>query len=188
MKPLDYINSPKYRPDIDGLRAVAVVLVILSHAFPQVFGGGFIGVDIFFVISGFLISGILYRQIGNATFSFWDFYAKRARRIFPALIFVLLGGFLLGALLLTPREFKELGQEGFYGAVFIENLRMARGIDYFGLDIAHRPFMHLWSLGVEEQYYLIFPVLLFAAWKWLKGRVGLLLLGLTLASLLTELH
>lgn len=188
MKPLDYINSPKYRPDLDGLRAIAIILVILTHAFPSTFSGGFIGVDIFFVISGFLISGILYRQIDNGSFSFWDFYAKRARRIFPALIFLFLGAFLIGALLLTPREFKELGQEAFYGSVFIENIRMARGIDYFGLNINHKPLMHLWSLGVEEQYYLIFPVLIFAAWKWLKGRLGLLLISITAASFFTELY
>ena len=188
MNTLTYTTSPYYRPDIDGLRAIAVSLVVLCHAFPSVFGGGYIGVDIFFAISGYLISAILFRGINKGTFSFWDFYAKRSRRIFPALIFVIIVGLILGALLLTPREFKELGAEALYGSIFIENIRLARGVDYFGLEIARKPFMHLWSLGVEEQFYMIFPLLLWGAWKLLKGHVGWLLITLLVASFATELY
>ena len=188
MNTLTYTTSPYYRPDIDGLRAIAVSLVVLCHAFPSIFGGGYIGVDIFFAISGYLISAILFRGINKGTFSFLDFYAKRSRRIFPALIFVIVIGLILGALLLTPREFKELGAEALYGSIFIENIRLARGIDYFGLEIARKPFMHLWSLGVEEQFYMVFPLLLWGAWKLLKGRVGWLLVTLLVASFATELY
>ena len=188
MTPLTYTTSPYYRPDIDGLRAIAVALVVLCHAFPSVFGGGYIGVDIFFAISGYLISSILFRGLNKGTFSFLDFYAKRSRRIFPALIFALIVGLILGALLLTPREFKELGAEAMFGSIFFENIRLARGIDYFGLEIARKPFMHLWSLGVEEQFYMIFPLLLWGAWKLLKGQVGWLLAVLLIASFATELY
>ena len=188
MNTLTYTTSPYYRPDIDGLRAVAVTFVVLAHAFPSLFGGGYIGVDIFFAISGYLISAILFRSNSKGTFSFLDFYAKRSRRIFPALIFVIVVGLILGALLLTPREYKELGAEALYGSIFIENIRLARGIDYFGLEIARKPFMHLWSLGVEEQFYLIFPLLLWGSWKLLKGRVGWLITALVIASFATEIH
>ena len=185
MKSLTYTTSPYYRPDIDGLRAIAVSLVVLCHAFPSTFAGGYIGVDIFFAISGYLISSILFRGLDKGSFSFWDFYAKRSRRIFPALIFVIVVGLIIGALLLTPREFKELGAEAMFGSIFFENFRLARGIDYFGLEIARKPFMHLWSLGVEEQFYMVFPLLLWASWKLLKGRVGWLLSGLLIASFAT---
>lgn len=188
MQILSYTKSSFYRPDIDGLRAIAVVLVVLCHAFPDSFGGGFIGVDIFFAISGYLISSILFRDIGRNSFSFWDFYAKRSRRIFPALIFVLIVGLILGAFLLTPREYKELGSGAMFGSIFFENIRLARGIDYFGLEIARKPFMHLWSLGVEEQFYLVFPLLVFLSWKFLKGRIGILLCGLVIFSFITQLH
>ena len=188
MQSLSYTTSPYYRPDIDGLRAIAVSLVVLCHAFPSTFGGGYIGVDIFFAISGYLISSILFRSMGKGNFSFLDFYAKRSRRIFPALIFVIVVGLLLGALLLTPREFKELGAEAMFGSFFFENIRMARGVDYFDLEIARKPFMHLWSLGVEEQFYMLFPFMLWGAWKLLKGRVGWLLSALLIASFATELY
>lgn len=186
MNPLTYLSSPHYRPDIDGLRALAVISVVLCHAFPQWFGGGFVGVDVFFVISGYLISSIIFRDVGRGVFSFWDFYAKRARRIFPALIFVIAVGLLIGAVFLTPREYKELGYEAFLGSVFVENLRLARGIDYFGLEIARKPFMHLWSLGVEEQFYLFFPLLVWLCWKACKGRIGTVLALLVAASFVTE--
>lgn len=187
MTSLSYTQSPYYRPDIDGLRAIAITWVVLCHAFPNYFGGGFIGVDIFFAISGYLISSIIFKGLGKGNFSFLEFYAKRSRRIFPALIFVLVVGLIIGGLFLTPREFKEMGKSAFFGSVFFENFKLARGEDYFDLSIARNAYMHLWSLGVEEQFYLVFPAIVFVAWKWLKGRIlGVLLLmvGLSLATAL----
>ena len=185
MRSLSYTQSPYYRPDIDGLRAIAITWVVLCHAFPNYFGGGFIGVDIFFAISGYLISSIIFKGLGKGNFSFLEFYAKRSRRIFPALIFVLVVGLIIGGWFLTPREFKEMGKSAFFGSVFFENFKLARGEDYFDLSIARNAYMHLWSLGVEEQFYLVFPAIVFVAWKWLKGRIlGVLLLmvGLSLAT------
>ena len=187
MTSLSYTQSPYYRPDIDGLRAIAITWVVLCHAFPNYFGGGFIGVDIFFAISGYLISSIIFKGLGKGNFSFLEFYAKRSRRIFPALIFVLVVGLIIGGLFLTPREFKEMGKSAFFGSVFFENFKLARGEDYFDLSIVRNAYMHLWFLGVEEQFYLVFPAIVFVAWKWLKGRIlGVLLLmvGLSLATAL----
>ena len=185
MTTLSYTQSSYYRPDIDGLRAIAITWVVLCHAFPNYFGGGFVGVDIFFAISGYLIASIIFKGLGKNNFSFLEFYAKRSRRIFPALIFVLVVGLIIGGLFLTPREYKEMGKSAFFGAVFFENFKLARGVDYFDLSIARNTYMHLWSLGVEEQFYLLFPAIVVVAWKWLKGRilgVLLLLFGLSLAT------
>lgn len=182
-----YTKSAYYRPDIDGLRAIAVIFVIISHYFAGIFDGGYIGVDIFFVISGFLISSILYREMQRNRFSFLKFYRKRIRRIFPAMLVVLLTGLGLGAFLLTPREYAEMGAHAFYGSVFFENLRLARGIDYFGLEIARNPFMHLWSLSVEEQFYIFFPLLLGAVWRYTRRLVFPLLCVLSLGSFVAGL-
>ena len=112
---------PKYRPDIDGLRAVAVLLVVLFHAFPEWVSGGFIGVDIFFVISGFLISTILFENLDRGSFSFIDFYSRRIRRIFPALITILIISLAIGWCILVAREYKQLGKHAFGGASFTSN-------------------------------------------------------------------
>ena len=179
---ITYTQSAYYRPDIDGLRAFAVIFVIISHYFSGIFDGGYIGVDIFFVISGFLISSILYREMQRNRFSFLKFYRKRIRRIFPAMLLALGGGLLLGAFLLTPREYAEMAAHAFYGSIFFENLRLARGIDYFGLEIARNPFMHLWSLSVEEQFYIFFPLLLGLIWRYARRWVFSLLCVLGIGS------
>ncbi len=115
------MSHPDYRPDIDGLRAVAVLAVVAFHAFPTRFAGGFIGVDIFFVISGFLISTIILRSTEGGTFRFSDFYARRVRRIFPALLLVLSSCYLSGWFLLFADEYRELGKHLASGAGFIAN-------------------------------------------------------------------
>ena len=119
------LPNHQYRPDIDGLRAFAVLSVVLFHAFPEFITGGFIGVDVFFVISGFLISTIIFERLEQGTFSFIDFYARRVRRIFPALILVLVTSFILGWCILFASEYKQLGKHIAGGAGFVANLTAA---------------------------------------------------------------
>jgi len=156
---------PKYRPDIDGLRALAVLLVVAFHAYPNSIGGGFIGVDIFFVISGFLISTIIFENLQANRFSFKDFYIRRVRRIFPPLILILFVCLVFGWFGLIPDEYAQLGKHVFGGASFSSNIILWNEAGYFDNSIDLKPLLHLWSLGVEEQFYLIWPFLLWAAWR-----------------------
>jgi len=156
---------PKYRPDIDGLRAIAVLSVVGFHAFPEWLHGGFIGVDIFFVISGYLISTIIFENLERNSFSFADFYGRRIRRIFPALIVVLGSCFAFGWFLLTPKEFTQLGKHIASGASFISNFSLWRESGYFDNSGETKPLLHLWSLAIEEQFYFIWPLLLWLAWR-----------------------
>lgn len=150
----------KYRPEIDGLRAIAVLSVVIFHLFPSVLPGGFAGVDVFFVISGYLITSIIARDINRQEFSFINFYARRARRIFPALIVVLVTVLVAGWFLLLPDEYAQLGLHTFAGALFTSNLLLWSEVGYFDLSSIEKPLLHLWSLGVEEQFYLVWPILL----------------------------
>lgn len=154
----NYLNHQKYRADIDGLRAIAVLSVIGFHAFGVC--GGFIGVDIFFVISGFLISTILFENLENGTFSFFDFYSRRIKRIFPALIIVLISIFILGWFILLPDEYKQLGKHIASASGFISNFTLWNESGYFDNASSTKPLLHLWSLGIEEQFYIIWPLLL----------------------------
>lgn len=158
-------GSLRYRPDIDGLRAIAVLLVVGFHAFPSVVTGGYIGVDIFFVVSGFLITGLLLHDLENKKFSFLGFYARRIRRIFPALFVVLAACFLAGWILLLPQEFSSLGLNISGGAAFSSNLIQFGQAGYFDLSAAQKPLLHLWSLGVEEQFYIVWPLLMLLAFS-----------------------
>lgn len=171
-------DHPKYRPDIDGLRAIAVLSVIGFHAFPKTIKGGFVGVDIFFVISGFLISSIILAGLENRHFSFMDFYGRRIRRIFPALLAVLATSAIFGWFLLLAEEFQQLGKHTAGGAGFVSNLLLWGESGYFDNDAETKPLLHLWSLGIEEQFYIIWPLLLWLAWKL---RFSPLLACLTLA-------
>lgn len=155
-----------YRPDIDGLRAVAVLLVVVFHAFPSSMRGGFVGVDVFFVISGYLISGIIFGELAKNRFSIADFYVRRIRRIFPALLLVMVASLLAGWLILLPDEFSKLGKHAAAGAAFLSNIVLWREAGYFDDDAALKPFLHLWSLGVEEQFYLAWPLILALLWRW----------------------
>ena len=162
----------KYRADIDGLRAIAVLGVVIYHAFPRLIPGGFIGVDIFFVISGYLISGILYKGLkanggdGNfSPFSFREFYARRIRRLFPALITMLVLTMAYGWLILLPDEFQQLGKHIAAGTLFIQNIVFWQESGYFDTAASLKPMLHLWSLAVEEQFYIFFPPLLLLIWK-----------------------
>lgn len=149
----------QYRPDIDGLRAVAVLVVLLFHAFPDHVQGGYIGVDVFFVISGYLITGILLKEVLEERFSILGFYIRRARRLFPALLLVLLTVFLAGWLCLYPSEFRALGKNSLAGALFVSNVVSMREMGYFDARADQQPLLHLWSLAIEEQYYLLWPLL-----------------------------
>jgi peptidoglycan/LPS O-acetylase OafA/YrhL len=156
----------KYRPYIDGLRAIAVLSVVSFHAFPKWMGGGFIGVDIFFVISGFLISTILFEGLEKGIFSFSDFYARRIRRIFPALILVLISCFAYGWFTLLPDEYMLFGKHMAGGAGFVSNFMFWNEAGYFDKVATTKPLLHLWSLGIEEQFYIIWPLLLWCIYKW----------------------
>jgi peptidoglycan/LPS O-acetylase OafA/YrhL len=159
--------KPAYRPDIDGIRALAVLMVIVFHAFPAALGGGFIGVDIFFVISGFLISTILFAEFGRPDAGglrvIGDFYSRRIRRIFPSLVVVLAACYALGFYRLLPDEFKRLGLHIAASAGFFQNLLLAREAGYFDYESFSKPLLHLWSLGIEEQFYLFWPLLIWLA-------------------------
>ena len=171
--------SEFYRAEIDGLRAVAVLSVIAYHAFPEFFPAGFIGVDIFFVISGYLISTIIFENLEKNSISFIDFYTRRIRRIFPALLVVLISCFVFGWFSLTPKEFSQLGKHIASGATFISNFSLWRESGYFDNSAETKPLLHLWSLGIEEQFYIIWPLLLWMVWKL---RVNFLLAALLLCS------
>jgi peptidoglycan/LPS O-acetylase OafA/YrhL len=158
------LSHPKYRPDIDGLRAVAVLAVVAFHAFPS-WGGGFIGVDVFFVISGYLISTIIFENLDKGTFSFAEFYARRIKRIFPALLLVLIACFAFGWFALLADEYKQLGKHIAAGAGFISNFTLWNETGYFDNSAETKPLLHLWSLGIEEQFYIVWPLLLWFAWK-----------------------
>ncbi|MBW7948383.1 MAG: acyltransferase [Pseudorhodoplanes sp.] len=172
-----------YRADIDGLRALAVGLVVTFHAFPHTMPGGFIGVDVFFVISGFLISGLICGEMRNGQFSVTRFYARRARRIFPALIVTLLAVLAIGWLVLLAAEYKTLGLHVTAGAGFASNLILWSESGYFDVEAVRKPLLHLWSLGVEEQFYLFWPLLLVLGFK-LKRPLLLVLLVFSLSFLL----
>jgi peptidoglycan/LPS O-acetylase OafA/YrhL len=176
------VNS-NYRGDIDGLRAIAVLSVLGFHAFPTMFPSGFIGVDIFFVISGFLISSIILKALAEGSFSFFDFYSRRIKRIFPALFIVLLTCFAVGWFVLLPDELKQLGKHMAAGAGFGSNLILLSESGYFDNLSDTKPLLHLWSLGIEEQFYMAWPLLLWLAWK-RKIDLFLAIFGLLLLSFL----
>lgn len=147
-----------YRADIDGLRGLAVLFVIAFHYWGGLLPGGFIGVDIFFVISGYLISSIIFHDVISNDFSIRRFYQRRVKRILPSLIVVMSGTLFLGWLLLWASEYRNLGKHVFGGATFISNILLWRETGYFANEAEYKPLIHLWSLGVEEQFYIAFPI------------------------------
>jgi peptidoglycan/LPS O-acetylase OafA/YrhL len=181
---------PKYRPDIDGLRAIAVGSVLVYHAFPTALMGGFIGVDIFFVISGFLITTIILQSLAAGDFSYRDFYARRIRRIFPALLVVLFATLCAGWYLLLSDEFAELGKQTVGGAAFVANFVFWGESGYFDTAAETKPLLHLWSLGIEEQFYIFWPLLLGLAWRkgWPIVRVVLAVAAVSLLVNVTTVH
>ncbi|GAB4263639.1 MAG: acyltransferase family protein [Pararhodobacter sp.] len=172
--------SPSYRPEIDGLRAVAVLPVIFFHAGFTGFSGGFVGVDVFFVISGYLITGILVSDLRNGRFSIARFYERRARRILPALFVLLAASALAAHLLLMPPPFMDFSASLFSVVLFLSNMLFISEVDYFAPAAEDTPLLHTWSLAVEEQFYILFPLILWALWR--AGRGKGLLAGVALIT------
>ena len=150
-----------YQKHIDGLRAIAIAWVVAYHYFPQVFRGGFIGVDVFFVISGYLISGIIWRELDQGRFSFLNFYVRRVRRIFPALLTVLGFTSFVGFHLLHDGELMQLAKHTLAASLFLNNWVLSIEKGYFDIGSEYKPLLHLWSLSIEEQFYLLWPLVLF---------------------------
>ncbi len=172
----------KYRSDIDGLRALAVIPVILFHFDIAGFHGGFIGVDVFFVISGYLITALIYKEISNGSFSFLDFYERRARRLLPAAFLVIFCSCIAGWFLFTPEDFKQFGRALRAVSLVVSNVFFMQEAGYFDLPAQVKPLLHTWSLAVEEQFYIIFPpLLLFIMWKFRK-HISVFLIALFLVS------
>jgi len=161
--------ASSYRPDVDGLRAVAVLAVVFYHAFPSFIQGGFVGVDIFFVISGYLITGILWRELDAQNFSIWRFYQRRILRLLPSLIVVLASALALGFVVLLADELAQLGRHIAAGSAFVSNWLLWSESNYFDASAQTKPLLHLWSLAIEEQFYLVWPWLL--GWlAWQQGK------------------
>lgn len=179
-----------YRRDIDGLRAVAVLPVVLFHADVGVFSGGFVGVDVFFVISGFLITTIIHREISAGNFSILRFYERRARRILPALLVVILASLAAGYVLLMPRDFEAAARAGLAATLFSSNILFWSETGYFSPGIYDQPLLHTWSLALEEQFYIFFPPLMVAISAWRRNPVVLIAaltaLSFALSALTTQ--
>jgi peptidoglycan/LPS O-acetylase OafA/YrhL len=178
----NHLKHLKYRPDVDGLRAIAVLSVLGYHLFPTQFPSGYIGVDIFFVISGYLITNIILSSLDNGSFSIKDFYIKRIKRIFPALAIVLLMSIIYGWFNLFPSEYALLGKHVAAGSAFIANIALWRDSGYFDPVSELNPLLHLWSLGIEEQFYLIWPIVLILIFNLGKRYVLVALILITIVS------
>jgi peptidoglycan/LPS O-acetylase OafA/YrhL len=172
-----------HRPEIDGLRALAIAPVVLHHAAPALLPGGFAGVDVFFVISGYLITGIIAGELAAGRFSLRGFWERRLRRIVPALAAMLLATMVAGWAILTPEHFAQFARALLSASLFASNLHFARGTGYFDSDTGALPLLHTWTLGVEEQFYLLFPLMMLAAWRWNRRTVLPLVVVTGLASL-----
>jgi peptidoglycan/LPS O-acetylase OafA/YrhL len=178
-----------YRPDIDGLRAIAVMAVIFYHLGAQYLPGGFIGVDIFFVISGYLITSIIAREIKEQRFSLLQFWERRVRRIFPALFAVLAATTIAAyVIFLYPNDFLEFGRSLLTQSIFLINIFFMRQEDYFAASPDTLPLLHTWSLAVEEQFYLFFPILLLLLFRWRRAWLLPTLTVLTVASFLLSVY
>lgn len=153
-------TSHKYRPDIDRLRAIAIISVVIFHAFPKILKAGFIGVDIFFVISGFLISSIIFNDFDKQKFKFSNFYIRRIKRIFPSLIVILITCLIIGYFFLLADEYQQLGLHIASGSAFISNFILWSEAGYFDNSGELKPLLHLWSLSIEEQFYIFWPLLI----------------------------
>jgi peptidoglycan/LPS O-acetylase OafA/YrhL len=179
------MNQENFRPSINGLRGIAVLMVVLFHW--SHIRGGFTGVDVFFVISGYLISGHIFRELSENRFSFANFYAKRTRRIIPSLLVILIFSGLLGWFRIFDDQFIVLGKHIQAGALFLSNFRLYGESGYFDSAVETKPLLHLWSLAIEEQFYLVWPILLWASFKLFKSVRGFVV-SATLLSFLANIY
>ena len=185
-----HLTHPKYRPDIDGLRAIAVLSVVGFHAFGVM--GGFTGVDIFFVISGFLISTIIFENLEKESFSFNEFYQRRIRRIFPSLLLVLFTCLMIGWFVLFAEEYEHLAKHVLSGAGFVSNLVLWSESGYFDITAEKKPLLHLWSLGIEEQFYFFWPIFAWLLWKfrthflWIALAIACVSFGINVWLVVTD--
>lgn len=177
----------EYKEHIDALRGIAVLLVVIFHALPDVVAGGFIGVDVFFVISGYLITLIILSSLEKNEFSLKEFYGKRVRCLFPALLTVLLFALIVGWLVLFPKEYEQLGKHVSKSSIFWLNFRLISEAGYFDVESHYKPLLHLWTLSVEEQYYLVWPLILLLFIKLNKSPVYLFG-GVIIASMVANIY
>jgi peptidoglycan/LPS O-acetylase OafA/YrhL len=177
----------RYRPDVDGLRAVAVLAVVFFHLSRQGLAGGYLGVDMFFVLSGYLITAIIWSEMQAGRFSILRFYDRRIRRIVPALLLLLAVTTVVSAVVLLPSDLMGYGKSLLATLVFSANIYFWRDTDYFSAAAEQKPLLHLWSLGVEEQFYIFFPVILMLLARWCPRRALLLIAVLSIASLVADM-
>lgn len=181
--------SLKYRPDIDGLRAIAVLAVIFFHANIPGFSGGYVGVDIFFVISGFLITSIILKDIESGNFSIWRFYERRIRRIFPPLFLVIIFSLVTGGFVFDTKTFQDLGASITAATLFISNIYFWHDTGgYFAAPSIQKPLLHTWSLAVEEQFYILFPLLIIWIKRSFNKKYTPILLGITFISFVISIY
>lgn len=176
--------EPRFRADIEGLRGVAVLAVVLFHAGYKFFAGGFVGVDVFFVISGFLITGLIRREVQSKRFSFREFYIRRTQRLFPAAFVMIAVSFVVAACLYSPQDLRRMGGESVYATVALSNVFYWLQSGYFDTDSIRKPLLHTWSLGVEEQFYLVWPALLVLAMRMRAATVTMVIALVAAASLI----
>lgn len=177
----------RYRPEIDGLRTIAVLPVIFFHAGVTQLSGGYVGVDVFFVISGFLITGILLRELQSGEFSLIRFYERRARRILPALFLMMAVSSIIAALIMLPYELVTFGKGVIAVLLFASNILFWRESGYFATSSEENPLLHTWSLAVEEQFYIVFPLVLWFIWQWLpRGLIPLLVVAFVNSLILAD--
>jgi len=180
-------HQTKYRPDLDGLRAVAVLSVIAFHLSSNILPGGYLGVDIFFVLSGYLITNVIWREALNKQFSIVRFYERRIRRILPALICLLIVASAVAILLLLPTDLRGYARSVFASLGFVANIYFWRYTDYFAQSAQDMPLLHVWSLGVEEQFYIIFPLLVVLCIRWRRSAMLPITAALVLLSFLANI-
>ena len=177
-----------YRPEIDGLRAIAVLSVLVFHIHAAWLPGGFAGVDVFFVISGFLITRVIATEIREGRFTYRGFYERRARRILPASLFLIAGVLAITMLFAPPRQTMLVAETAFAALLFVPNIYLWRESGYFTTSAEGNPLLHMWSLGVEEQFYFVFPLALLLLYRWIPARVLLAVVGMAALSLLLSIY
>lgn len=182
------MSALRYRPDIDGLRAIAVLCVIIFHLNSAYASGGYIGVDVFFVISGYLITSIIQKDMTAGTFTLIGFWERRLRRIMPALFLVMVSCFFIGWFLLLPEDYKNLAQQGAAVTTFSSNILFFMQSGYFDSSNETKPLLHTWSLGIEEQFYLLFPPALLLIHKFFISRLKRILIALFCVSFALSLY